>query len=73
MNENISKKQINNRKKYSPQFKDQAVERAAKVGVPQAAKDLGIGESMLYYWRTQKIKVGIRLKIKKFSKQKWQG
>lgn len=46
MNENISKKQNANRKKYSPQFKD------------QAAKDLGIGESMLYYWRTQKNKGG---------------
>jgi len=42
------------RQKYSPQFKDQAVERAAKEGVPQVAKDLGIKESMLYYWRTQK-------------------
>ena len=30
------------RKKYSPQFKDQALERAAKDGIPQVAKDLGI-------------------------------
>lgn len=29
------------RKKYSPRFKDQALERAAKDGVPQGAKDLG--------------------------------
>ena len=30
------------RQKYSPQFKDQALERAAKNGIPQTAKDLGI-------------------------------
>ena len=33
------------RKKYSPQFKDQALERAAKEGIPQVAKDLGLKES----------------------------
>jgi transposase len=57
MNENNTKQQTI-RQKYSPQFKDQAVERAAKDGVPQVAKDLGIPESMLYYWRTQKNKGG---------------
>lgn len=36
------------RKKYSPQFKDQALERAEKDGVAQVAKDLGISEAMLY-------------------------
>lgn len=49
MNKNNSKQQ-KIRQKYSPQFKDQAVDRAAKDGVPQVAKDLGIAESMLYYW-----------------------
>ncbi len=53
MNKNNPKKETA-RKKYSPQFKDQAVERAKKDGVPQAAKDLGITESMLYYWRSSK-------------------
>lgn len=46
------------RQKYSPQFKDQAVERTLKDGVSQVAKDLGIQESQLYYWRTQKQKGG---------------
>jgi len=36
------------RKKYSPQFKDQALERAAQCGVAQVAKDLGIPEAMIY-------------------------
>ena len=57
MNEN-NPKQKKTRQKYSPQFKDQAVERALKDGVPRVAKDLGIPESMLYYGRTQKNKGG---------------
>lgn len=49
-NNNSQLDQKNSRKKYSPQFKDQALERAEKEGVPQVAKDLGIVESMLYSW-----------------------
>lgn len=41
------------RQHYSAQFKDQAVERARKDGVAQVARDLGISESMIYYWRSQ--------------------
>jgi transposase len=52
MNNNNSDQKIV-RKKYSPEFKDQALERAAKDGIPQVAKDLGIKESMLYSWRAQ--------------------
>lgn len=53
MNTNTPKQSIK-RQKYSPQFKDQALERAEKVGIPQAAKDLGIAECMLYSWRTKR-------------------
>ena len=56
-----------NRQKYSPQFKDQAVERAAKDGVAQVAKDLGIKESLLYYWRSQKNLSGDSHENKKFQ------
>ena len=38
------------RKKYSPRFKDLALERSEKEGVPQVAKDLGLAESLLYSW-----------------------
>jgi transposase len=41
------------RKKYSPQFKDMALERAAKDGIPQISKDLGIPDFMLYAWRAK--------------------
>lgn len=60
-------KQQKIRKKYSPQFKDQAIERAAKDGVARVAKDLGIPESMLYYWRAQKNKGGDTLENQKLQ------
>lgn len=41
------------RKKYSPEFKDEALKRAAKDGVPKVSKELGIAESQLYSWRAQ--------------------
>ena len=66
MNEN-NPKQKKTRQKYSPQFKDQAVERALKDGVPRVAKDLGIPESMLYYWRTQKNKGGNTIENQKLQ------
>jgi len=66
MNEKNSNQQAK-RQKYSPQFKDQAVERAAKNGVPQVAKDLGIAESMLYYWRSQKAKSGDSIENQKLQ------
>jgi transposase len=42
------------RKKFSAQFKDQALALAEKQGVAKAAKDLGIDPAMLYSWRTKK-------------------
>lgn len=66
MNENNPNK-VKPRKKFSPQFKDQAVERAKKDGVSQAAKDLGIPESMLYYWRNQKNKSGDTIENQKLQ------
>jgi transposase len=67
MNEKKPKKQHADRKKYSPQFKDQAVERSIKDGVSQVAKDLGIAESMLYYWRSQKNKGGDTIENQKLQ------
>lgn len=55
------------RQKYSSQFKDQAVERARIDGVPRVAKDLGIAESMLYYWRSQKNKSGTTIENQKLQ------
>jgi transposase len=55
------------RKKYSPQFKDQALERASKDGIPQAAKDLGIHEAMLYSWRARQRQNGQPLENQKLQ------
>lgn len=67
MNEKSTDKQKVIRKKYSPQFKDQALERAAKDGVAQAARDLGIPEAMLYSWRTKKKQTGKPLEQQKLQ------
>ena len=55
------------RKKYSPQFKDLALERSAKEGIAQVAKDLGFKESMLYSWRAQKKQGGDSIENQKIQ------
>lgn len=64
MNENKLKQA---RQKYSPQFKDQALERAAKDGVARVAKDLGVKESLIYYWRKQKSLSGTSIENQKLQ------
>jgi transposase len=64
MNENSPNKR-KLRQKYSLQFKDQALERAAKEGVPKTAKDLGVPEAMLYSWRTKQKQGGNSLENQK--------
>jgi transposase len=66
MKENSTNNPVN-RKKYSPQFKDQALIRAEKDGVSQVAKDLGLSESMLYYWRTQQKQGGDSIENQKLQ------
>jgi transposase len=66
MNEN-SPKQRKTRQKHSPQFKDQALERAARDGVPQAAKDLGITEGLLYSWRAKRSQGGDSMENQKIQ------
>ena len=55
------------RKKYSAQFKDQSLEYAKKHGIPQAAKDLGLPESMLYSWRASQRRGGQPLEQQKLQ------
>ena len=66
MNNNNSDQKIV-RKKYSPQFKDQALERSVKDGIPQVAKDLGIKDSMLYSWRAQQKQGGDSIENQKLQ------
>lgn len=46
------------RTRYSAEFKQQALARAAQEGVAMAAKDLGLLESQLYGWRAKAKLVG---------------
>ena len=46
------------RNKYTVQFKEQALERAGRDGIPKAAKDLGLAESILYNWRAKRLQTG---------------
>lgn len=66
MNENRPK-QRKTRQIHSPQFKDQALERAARDGVPQAAKDLGITEGLLYSWRVKRSQGGDSMENQKIQ------
>ncbi len=40
------------RKTYPPEFRSEALALAEKLGVPSAARDLGLGKSQLYRWRS---------------------
>ena len=46
--ENQNQKQ---RRRYTPEFKDEAIKLAKLKGVPTAAMELGINDSQLYGWR----------------------
>lgn len=46
------------RKQYSREFKQQALQRAERDGVAQAAQDLGLQEGQLYAWRTKEKREG---------------
>ena len=55
------------RKKYSPQFKEQVLERVAKDGVSQVAKDLGLAEAMIYSWRAKRKQGGDTIENQKLQ------
>jgi transposase len=50
MKTNKTTQSSNKRLKYSSQFKEQAVERSNRDGVPKVADELGIAQSVLYNW-----------------------
>ena len=41
------------RKRYSDDYRKQALALAERTGIPTAAKELGIHESQLYGWRSK--------------------
>lgn len=62
-----STKIVQKRNKYTPQFKDQALALAAKVGIPQAARDLGLAEPMVYAWRAKRDRGNAPLEAQKLQ------
>jgi transposase len=60
------------RNKVSPQFKDQALDRAPKEGIRQTTKDLNIAEAMPYSWRAKKTQGGNSLENQKWPVQSFQ-
>lgn len=42
------------RKRYSDEFKDQALKRAERDGVAVVARDLGLAENQIYAWRRKR-------------------
>ncbi|MBM3413211.1 MAG: transposase, partial [Bacteroidetes bacterium] len=45
-------------KRYTAQFKEQALERADKDGIPKVAQDLGVAEATLYAWKAKRRQTG---------------
>jgi len=46
------------RNKYTAQFKEQALERADRDGIPKVSQDLGLAEATLYAWRAKRRQTG---------------
>lgn len=56
------------RKQYTPEFRDEALKLAERIGVAAAARELSLYESQLYAWRSkqqprQSVKVNWLLKM----------
>ena len=66
MNEENTK-QKQNRRKFTPEFKDQVLSRAEKDGIATVAADLGIKESMIYSWRSKRKSGGTTLENQKIQ------
>lgn len=55
------------RRKYTAQFKEQALELAKRDGIPKVAKDLDIPSAMLYSWRSAQEKMGNSFEYQKMQ------
>lgn len=60
-------KLIPKKSKFSTQFKEQALERAEKIGVIRAAEDLGISATLIYVWRKKRSQTGIPFEEQKLQ------
>jgi len=49
-------------RKYTPEFKQQAVDLASRMGAGRAAQQLGIGVSNIHHWKAKREKPEARAK-----------
>lgn len=52
MTRQSGKKKIS-RRQHSPEFRKESLALAEKIGIPKAAKELGLHDSQLYGWRSK--------------------
>jgi transposase len=48
-----SGKKKTSRRQHSPEFRQESLALAEKIGIPRAAKELGLHTSQLYGWRSK--------------------
>ena len=58
MEQNTTSTMKRERRKFSPEFKEQALERVKQFGLAQTARDLDLSESLLYNWRSKRESTG---------------
>jgi transposase len=54
-------------KRYTAQFKEQALERVDRDGIAKVAQDLGLAEATLYAWRAKRRQTGQPFEDQKFQ------
>lgn len=55
------------RQRFSPEFKQQALQRAAKDGVAATARDLGLHPAQLYAWRGRTQQQGLEAETQRLA------
>jgi len=55
------------RKRYSAEFKQQALLRAVRDGVPVAARDLGLQPAQVYAWRSREQQEGASAEVQRLA------
>ena len=58
-------------KRYTAQFKEQALERADRDGIPRVSQDLGLAEATLYAWRAKRRQTGQPFEDQSSNKLNW--
>jgi len=55
------------RKRFSAEFKQQALLRAVKDGIPETARELGLEPAQLYAWRARAQQLGVDTEVQRMQ------